>query len=71
MELNTTGLSGTALVIAKALRKNIQDNNHLNIINMIALLVARTSGVSATMSKKVEYIANAFDKRDPTIIRMD
>lgn len=71
MELNTTGLSGTALVIAKALRKNIQDNNHLNIINMIALLVARTSGVSATMSKKVEYIANALDKRNPAIIRMD
>ena len=71
VELNTTGLSGTALVIAKALRKNIQDNNHLNIINMVALLVARTSGVSATMSKKIEYIANAFDKRDPTIIRMD
>lgn len=71
VELNTTGLSGTALVIAKALRKSIQDNNHLNIINMVALLVARTSGVSATMSKKVEYIANAFDKRDPTIIRMD
>ena len=71
VELNTTGLSGTALVIAKALRKNIQDNNHLNIINIVALLVARTSGVSATMSKKVEYIANVFDKRDPTIIRMD
>ena len=69
MELNTNGLYGIALVIAKALRKSIQENNHLNVINMVALLIARTSGVSAAISKKVEYIANAFDERDPTITR--
>ena len=69
MKLKTTGLSGIALVIAKALRKSIQENNLLNVINMVALLIARTSGVSAAISKKVEYIANAFDERDPTITR--
>ena len=69
MELNTNGLYGISLVIAKALRKSIQENNHLNVINMVALLIARTSGVSAAISKKVEYISNAFDERDPTITR--
>lgn len=69
MKLNTTGLYGIALVIAKALRKSIQENNYLNVINIVALLIARTSGASTAISKKDEYIDNIFDEKDMTIIK--
>jgi len=46
IELDTSDLSGEALIIAENLIKKIQNNNHLNIINMVALLIARISGMS-------------------------
>ena len=66
MILDVSGLTGTTRVIANAIRKNIQENNHLNLISIIALLTARTSGVSPSVSRKISFVSNMLDERDPT-----
>jgi hypothetical protein len=73
MKINTSGLSGVALTIAKGLMKNIQDGSYLDIMSIVSLLVARTSGTTATISRRVETasvianspIAQSYDVQSP------
>lgn len=73
MKINTSGLSGVALTIAKGLMKNIQDGSYIDIMSIVSLLVARTSGTTTTVSRRVETasviadspIAQSYDVQSP------
>lgn len=70
MTVNTSELSGIPLKIAQGLIKSIKSNKYMDIISIVALLVARSSGTTTTVSKKFETVATIFDNNSPLVAQI-